>query len=140
MRAVGDDEQLDVLEQAGRRPERLPLVPVDLVERLLERHPAALELHVHQRQPVDQDRDVVPVGPLDAAPLALGLVLVDDLQAVVVNVCLVQQGDVLAAAVVPHEHQDVVLVDADALLNNALVLGRDLLLEQAGPLVVGEAD
>lgn len=42
MRAVGDDEELDVLEQPGVRPERLALVAVDLVERLLERDTTAL--------------------------------------------------------------------------------------------------
>ena len=60
-RAVADHEQLDVLEQAGVGPEALALVAVDLVERLPDVDAAALELDVHQRQAVDQDRHVVAV-------------------------------------------------------------------------------
>ena len=60
-RAVADHEELDVLEQARAGPEAVALVAVDLVERLADVDAAALELDVHQRQAVDQDRDVVAV-------------------------------------------------------------------------------
>ena len=85
-RAVADHEQLHVLEQARAGPEAVALVAVDLVERLADVHAAALELDVHQRQAVDQDRHVVAVGVLGAALALADLVLVDDLQPVVVDV------------------------------------------------------
>ena len=85
-RAVADHEQLDVLEQARAGPEAVALVAVDLVERLADVDAAALELDVHQRQAVDEDRHVVAVGVLGAALALTDLVLVDDLQPVVVDV------------------------------------------------------
>ena len=47
-RAIGDDEQLYVVEQAAARPETVPLVPVYLVERLTDVHAAAFEFDVHR--------------------------------------------------------------------------------------------
>src|SRR5690606_19271431 len=77
-RAVGDDEQLHVLEQPRPSPEAVALVTVDLVERLPDVDTPALDLDVDHREAVDQHRDVVPVrvGTGD-------LVLVDDLKPVV---------------------------------------------------------
>ena len=112
--AVGDDEDLDVAEQASARPEGVALVAVDLVEGLADGHAAALELDVHQRQAVDEDRDVV-AGVVGAC---LDDVLVGDLQAVVVDVLLVDEPDVLGLAVVPNEGLDVVLLDAAGLLRD----------------------
>jgi hypothetical protein len=66
-RAVADDEQLHVLEQAGARPEAVALVAVDLVEGLADVHAPALQLDVHHRQAVDQHGHVVAVGAPPAA-------------------------------------------------------------------------
>ena len=89
-RAVADHEELDVLEQPGAGPEAVALVAVDLVERLADVDAAPLELDVHHRQAVDEDRDVVAVRALRRRRPA-DLVLVDDLQPVVVDVRLVDQ-------------------------------------------------
>lgn len=51
--AIGDDEDLDVLKEAGGRPEAFLVVAVDLVEGLLDGDAAALELDVDERQAVD---------------------------------------------------------------------------------------
>ena len=61
-RAVADDEQLHILEQAGAGPETVALVAVDLVEGFADVHATALEFDVHHRQAVDQHRHVVAVG------------------------------------------------------------------------------
>jgi hypothetical protein len=66
--AVADDEELDVLEEAGPGPEAVALVALDLVERLPDVDPAPLELDVHHRQAVDQDCHVIAVR---AAPPAV---------------------------------------------------------------------
>lgn len=114
MGAVGDDEDLDVAEQAGARPEGVALVAVDLVEGLADGHAAALELDVHQRQAVDEDGDVV------AGVVGTGLddVLVGDLQTIVVDVPLVDEPNVLGLAVVPDEDLDVVFLDSAGLLRD----------------------
>ena len=72
---VADDEDLDILEQAGSRPEALPVIPPDLVERLLDVHAAPFQLDMHQRQAVHQDGHVIAVVTL----ATLRNVLVDHL-------------------------------------------------------------
>ena len=73
-----------------------------------------------------------------AARAIADLVLVDDLQAVVVDVLLVDQVDVLGAAVVALEDLNVVFLHARGLLDDAVVGARDLLGEEAIPFGVGE--
>ena len=57
-RAVGDDEELDIPEQAA---EREPPVAVDLVDCLINLDAGAFQLRLHERKPVDKDRDVITV-------------------------------------------------------------------------------
>ena len=59
--AVGDDEDLHVLEEAALAPEGVALVAVDLVKGLFHLHAAPLQFDLHQGQAVDQQGDVVAV-------------------------------------------------------------------------------
>ena len=78
---------------------------------------------------------VQAIGERAARLAALGhLVLIENLQPVVVNALLVEQRDVLGCAVVTGQQLDVVLLDADCLLDNPVVLARDSLVEEAVPL------
>ena len=90
---------------------------------------------MNERQAVDEDRHVVPVGVS-----AIHLVLVDHLQPVVVDVDLVGQVHVLDGAVVALEDLDMVLLDPRRLLDDAVVGAGDLLGEESLPLGVGELD
>ena len=137
-RAVGDDEQLNVVEQAAARPETVPLVPVDLVERLTDVHAPAFEFDVDQRQPVDEDRHVVPVGIPGAALTLADLVLVDDLESVVVDAPLVDQQHILGGVVVPAKQLHVVFVDTYRLFGNAVVLPGNAGGEEPVPFGIRE--
>ena len=92
--AVRNHENLRILVQTAARPKRIPLIAVDLVERLPDGHPTPLQFHMNQRKAVDQNRHIVAVI-MPCAVRLLHLVLVDDLQAVVVDVLLVDQRDIL---------------------------------------------
>lgn len=71
--------------------------------------------------------------------LALGFfILVDDLQAVVVDVLLVQQVDVLALPAVLPQHLHMVALDLAGLFQNAVVGAGDAVLEKTLPLAVGK--
>jgi hypothetical protein len=94
-RAVADDEQLHILEQAAARPEAVALVAVDLVEGLADVHATALEFDVHHRQAVDQHGHIEAGGTRACRAHCWCLVLIDHLQSVVVDVGLVDQVDVL---------------------------------------------
>lgn len=135
--AVGDDENLHILEKAAPRPEGIPLVAVDLVEGLPDGHAPALELNMYQGQTVDQHRHIVAV--VVARPLCLAhLILVDDLETVVVDVLLVDEGDIFGGAVIPPEHLHEILLDLPGLLHNVLVGIGDGVGEEPLPLAVGE--
>ena len=135
--AVGDDKNLHILKEAAPRPEGVPLVAVDLVKGLPDGHAPALEFDMYQRQAIDQNGHVVAV--VVACPLRLAyLILVDDLEAVVVDVFLVNEGDILGGAVVPPEHLHKVLLDLPGLFHNMLVGVGDGVGEEPLPLAVGE--
>lgn len=133
--AVGDDKDLHILEQAAPRPEGVPLVAVDLVEGLPDGHAPALELDMYQGQAVDQHRHIVAVVMLGPLLLAY-LILVDDLETVVVDVLLVDEGDVLGGAIVPAEYLHEVLLDLPGLLDDVLVGVGNGILEELLPLAV----
>lgn len=56
--AVADNKDLHILEQAAADPERIPMVTIDLVKGLFQSRAATLKLDLHQRQAIDQQRDV----------------------------------------------------------------------------------
>ena len=133
--AVADDEDLHILEQPAAAPEAVALVALDLVERLHDGLAAALELHVHERQAVDEDGHVVAV-----LVGALLRVLVHHLEAVVVDVALVDEADVLRGAVIAPQGDDVLALDAARLVLDAVALGGDVPTEEPAPFGVGELD
>ena len=133
--AVGNDEDLDILIQAAPRPEAVPLIPLDLVKGLGQRHAPPLELYVYERETVDQDRHIIAGVVL---PLAL-LVLVEHLEAVVVDVSLVQQVDIFGGSAVLPQHLHVVALDLAGFLHDPLVGTRDAVLEKTLPFRVGKA-
>ena len=131
-RAIADHKQLHVLEQPRACPEAVPLVAVDLVKGFANVDTATFEFDVHHRQAIDQDGHVVSVRACGAAVPLTDLVLVDHLQAIVVNILLIDQQDVLRRAIVPLQQLDVILLDAHRLLDDAIVrpgdpLGKELL-------------
>ena len=135
--AVGNDKDLHILKQTAARPEGLPLVAVDLVEGFPDGYAPAFEFHMHQRQPIDQDGHVIAVVMAGALVPADG-VLVDDLQAVLVDVFFVDQGDVFGAAVVPPQHLDEILLDLAGLFHNVFVGVGDGVDKELVPLAVGK--
>ena len=138
--AVTNHEKLHVLEQPRARPKTVPLVAVNLVERLTNVHTATLKLNVNHRQAIDQHGDVVAVRVVRATHAAVDLVLVDDLQSVVVDVLLVEQSDVLGRAILAFKDLHVVFLDANRLFDDAVILASDLLRGELLPLAVGEDD
>lgn len=87
VRSVGDYENLRILIKPGSRPKAVPLIAFDLIERFTDSHAAAFQFHMNEWKTVDQYRYVVS-GVVCALAF---FVLIDDLQAVVVDILLVQQ-------------------------------------------------
>lgn len=134
--AVGDDEDLDVFEEAAAGPEGFAGVAVDLVEGFAEIDAAPFEFDVDEREAVDEDGDVVAVF----AGAVLGGVLVDDLQFVVMNILLVEEVDVFDGAVGAGEELDMVVLNDGGFFADAAVGVGDGLFEEAFPFGIGEGE
>ena len=135
--AVGDHKNLRILVQTAARPERIPLVAVDLVERLPDGHPSPLQFHMNQRKAVDQNRHIVAVI-MPCAVCLFYLILVDDLQAVVVDVLLVDQRDIFGAAIIPVQYLHIVFLNLPGLFRNMLVGVGNYITEKLPPLRIGK--
>ena len=136
LRAVGDDEELYVVEHSLASPEALSGVAVYLVEGFLDAHAPAFQFNVDQRQTVHQDAYIVTV----VVGAAIGHVLVDYLQAVLEHVVLVQQVDVGLRAVVTFYLDGSVgsLNHVGLVFQGERVVGY--FLQQVAPFLVGEHD
>ena len=137
--AVGDHKNLHILIQAAARPERIPLVAVDLVERLPDGHPTPLQFHMNQRKAVDQNRHIVAVI-MPRAVCLFYLILVDDLQSVVMDVLLVDQRNVFGASIIPVQHLLTFfpILNLPGLLGNVLVGVGNYITEKLPPLRIGK--
>ena len=93
--AVGDDEDLDVLEEAVGATVGVSLVAVGLVEGFFEFESSPLEFDLYERKSIYQNRDVVAIFVA-----TFHRDLVGDLVLVSASVALVDEFDVDVFAVV----------------------------------------
>ena len=118
--SVGYDENLHIFIQSAACPETIPLIAVNLVERLFELNSSSLQFYMHQRQTIDEYGYIVA----DIVVSLLLFVLVNDLEVVVMNVLLVNQVDVLGLAIVSFEDLNMVFLYLGCLGFNTFVLFR----------------
>ena len=122
IRPIRDHKNLDILVQSRARPETVPLIATNLVERLTDLHAAPLQLQMHERQPVHEDRHIIAVRVcrriLPRVRTTRHRILIDDLQSVVMDVLLVNQTYILRRAIVTFQILDIVRLDAARLLRN----------------------
>ena len=138
VRAIGDDENLHELIQPAGGPEAIPLIAVDLVERLPNGHTAAFQLNVNQRQTIDQHRHIIAII-MRSALLSGDGILMDDLQAIVMDALFVDELNVFALPAVPAKHLHIVLLNQARLFKNAGIAIRQHFIPKPLPFAVGEA-
>ena len=136
VRAVRDNKDLNVFIQARAGPKAVTLITVNLVESLAEGHSAPLEFDMHHRQAVHQDGHVIAafIGPFRF------FILVEHLQAVIMDGLFIYQADVFAAAVIPPEHLDVICLDFAGFFNNTFIGAGNVLIKEALPLGIRKSD
>ena len=115
---VSDDEELNVLEESGSSPEAVALVAIYLVKGFADGDASAFEFNVDERESVHQDGYVVAVGSR-----SVYFILVDDLKAIVMNVLLVQEANVLRRPVISHQDLGWVILNSFGFFENAIVRG-----------------
>ena len=100
-----------------------------LVERLTDLHAAPFQLQMHERQPVHEDRHIIAIRMRrrirPRVRTTLHRVLMDHLQAVVVNIILVDQADILCRAIVTFQILNIVRLDAARLRCDTVTRGRN---------------
>ena len=92
---------------------------------------------MNQRKAVDQNRHIVAVI-MPCAVCLFYLILVDDLQAVVVDILLVDQRDIFGAAIIPVQHLHIVFLNLPGLFGNMLVGVGNYITEKLLPLRIGK--
>ena len=133
-RAVRYDKELYIFKQSRVSPERLPVVAVNLVKSLLQLDAPSFQLNMHHGQTVHQNCHIISV----AMRTIFSFILVDDLQAVVVDIGLVDQVDIFHRPIVTCQQLNVILLNDISLLLYTQVLIRNLIPEEEIPLVVAE--
>ena len=88
-----------------------------------------------QREPVHEDRHIISV--LEVALFLF--VLVDDLEEIVVDILLVDQGDVLCRPIVPLEDLHAVFLDPPALFLDPFIRVGNVLGKESFPFIVRES-
>ena len=139
VRTIGDNEQLDILKQSAIRPKRIIAVSLDLIESLTYRHTSTLEFDMYHRQTINENRHVVPC----AVFAFCGRVLMNDLQAVLEDMRLVNQFDVLKTGVVLFDVLQLgstVVLQQFGFVGNRCAFVRELRTEETFPLIVGKLD
>ena len=117
MRPVADDENLNIFVEAGCCPETISLVAIDLVECFTNSHSATFQFRMDHRKAVHEDCHIVPI----VMPTIVIYILVDDLQAVVMDAPAVNQSDILCRSVVALKDLHIVLLNHPRLLNDTVI-------------------
>ena len=137
IRAIGDNKNLHILKQSAASLKRLTLITVDLIERLTNWNTTAFQLNMDERQAIDQHRNIITVIVLCALLPADGI-LMKNLQAVIVNVLLVNKGDVFRGTVITGQHLYVVLLNFARLFDDMLIRISHTVFEKGFPLRIRE--
>ena len=137
IRSVADNENLNVLEKPATCPKRISAVTIDLIKCLANGDAAPLKLDMNKRKAVYQNSYVVAVI-MPRALRGADCILIDDLQAVVMNVVAVNERDVFRQAVVAPQHLNIVFLNLRRLLRNAVIGVGNNRAEKSRPLAVAE--
>ncbi len=128
---------MHILIQSTASPKAIPLIAVYLVECFFQRNTPLFQLHMDHGQAVYQNRHIIAVivsGPV----LFPNNVLVDDLEAVVVDVLFINEGNVLAFAGISPEDLNIIFLDAAAFVLNLIVCDGNTRSEKPLPLAVSK--
>ena len=137
VRSVADHEDLNILEQTGASPEGIALISVNLIESFPDSDPAPFQLHMDHREAVDQDRHIIAIAVPRSFILADGI-LIDDLKKVVMDVLLINQGDVFGGTVITLQDLNKVFLNLPRLFNNMIVRVCQGIIKESVPFGIGK--
>ena len=132
MRTVANDENLYIFVKPAVCPKTVSLITVNLIERFFQRDATAFQFDMYQRKTVDKHRYIIAVFKI----AAVFFILIDDLQTVVMDVFLVNQGDIFTAAVISAQNLNAIFLNQTRLLYNTIVVIGKILAEEPFPLII----
>ena len=136
-RAVGYNKNLHIFKQPAARPERISLIPLNLVESLPDGNTSPFQLHMHKRKAVYQYRHIIAV--VVVCPLGFADdILVDHLQAVVLRVFPVDETDVFGHCVITPENLNVIFLHHPGFVRDLVIRVCDYVIEKPFPFRVGK--
>ena len=137
IRPVADNKDLDKLKQAAPCPERISLIPVDLIKRLPDWHSTTFQLNMYERQTIHQDSNIIPVI-MFCALVCADNILVYYLQAVIMNIGFINDCDILGTAIIPLQNLNIIFLDLSGLFLDMLVRISDRIRKKPAPFIVTE--
>ena len=132
--AVGDHKNLHIFIKTAPCPEAVTLIAVYLIECFTDRYATPFQLDMHQRKAVDKHRHVIAILPF----ACIDFILIDDLQAVVMDILLVDQRNVLCRAVVTPQILNVVFLNRLGFFYDTLIGIGDIFRKKAFPFAFRE--
>ena len=132
---IGNDKNLNVLIQSASCPERIPLVTVNLIERLTNGYTSAFQFNMYKRQTVYQYGNIIAIVMLRTIFRA-NHILIDNLQPVVMDVLLIYECNILGRAVITSQDLDIVLLHLPGLFHDMLIGIGNGIFEEIIPLCI----
>ena len=132
---VRDNKYLNILIQSAACPETVTLITVDLIESFTNLHATPFQFNMHHRKAIDKYRNIIAV--IMPCTLCLSyLILIDNLNKIVVYIILVDQGDILACAVITPENLNMIFLYSACFVGNALILSCNVFAEKVFPFTI----
>ena len=137
IRTIRDNKDLSILKQPTSCPEGIPLVAIDLIEGFSDSNTSAFQFDMNERKSIDQNSNIISVIVL-GSPCGTNHVLVDDLQEVIMDIFLINDGDVLGRTIITLKNLNIILLNLTGLLHDSFIGIGNGVCEEAFPLILRE--
>ena len=132
---IGNDKNLNIFIQSASRPERIPLVAVDLIECFTDSNSSAFQLNMYKRQTVYQYGNIIAVVML-CTIFRANHILINDLQPVVMDVLLIYECNILGRTVITGQDLYIILLYLPSLFHDMFIGIGNGIFEKIIPLCV----
>ena len=119
------------------RPERLPLITVNLVKGFTDSHTSSLQLDMYKGKAVDQYCNIIAIVVFCTVFLT-GCVLIDNLQPVVVDVLFIYEHNVFGRSIITSQYLDIIFLYFSCLFHDMLIGIGNGIFEKIIPLCIGK--
>ena len=132
---IGNDKNLNIFIQSASRPERIPLVAVDLIECFTDSNSSAFQFNMYKRQTVYQYGNIIAIVMLRTIFRA-NHILIDYLQPVVMDVLLIYECNILGRTIITSQDLDIVLLYLPSLFHDMFIGIGNSIFEKIIPFCI----